>query len=150
MRHTYELCSMSAGEVWVLLVSNRPQEIKQRYLRNCKKQYLRIRVDGRILTIREADEFCGCKWGLAHDLKKQARLHVTVSKCGVVPKSHPRAGGIAVEQLDRDGNVIGRFASMADAAEANHIQPCTVQRRCKNKPGRIDGMFFRYADGKQR
>lgn len=57
-------------------------------------------------------------------------------------------GRRSVEQIDRDGNVIGLYRSVTEAAKKNYISRKAVYIRCANKltgdPFTLDGTTYRY------
>lgn len=62
MRHVYELVSIWPGGEYVHMRSEALPPVAARYNRcKARETYVRIRLDGRLLTIREADELCGEK-----------------------------------------------------------------------------------------
>lgn len=52
-----------------------------------------------------------------------------------------------IEKVDREGNVVGLYASMVEAAQKNYISRKSVWVRCKNRlqdPFALDGFNYRY------
>ena len=54
---------------------------------------------------------------------------------------------LPVEKIDPDGNVLGRYDSMKQAAKENFISLTSVYKRCRGevkKPFELMGFSFRY------
>jgi len=62
-KHDYEIVMISCGVERLLEESNDFARIALYYREACADSYLRVKVDGKILTIREADELCGGPMG---------------------------------------------------------------------------------------
>lgn len=77
MRHVYELVSIWPGGEYVHMRSEALPPVAARYNRcKARETYVRIRLDGRLLTIREADELCGEKWPIVpYVVRRKKRVY---------------------------------------------------------------------------
>lgn len=141
----YELLTISCGVETVILSTTDKKTVRRIYQRAGGQGCLRLRVDGQMLTIREADKFCGQNWPICHDVRKSRRCG-SVSAWGVPYKHgvHAASNRKAVEMVI-DGQVVERYDSIADAAEDNHLSVGTVQCRCSGRRKNVDGVVYRYA-----
>lgn len=111
MRHVYELVSIWPGGEYVHMRSEALPPVAARYNRcKARETYVRIRLDGRLLTIREADELCGEKW--------QIVPHVVRRKKRVYGGPKPNIKRKAVAEIDKNGNIVRVFESAEKMADA--------------------------------
>lgn len=137
----YELITIHAGKITVLLESETKQPVVKAYLETYRRQYNRIRIEGEVLTIREADEFCGMKWqGLSMDWKAPVRK---VKKERYIRQKYK---GRAVELLDDDGQVVAKYESITQAAEDLDTTRLMIGRWARGERKPANGLILRYAD----
>lgn len=111
MRHVYELVSIWPGGEYVHMRSEALPPVAARYNRcKARETYVRIRLDGRLLTIREADELCGEKWQIVpHVVRRKKRVYG-----GPKPNIKRKAGA----EIDKNGNIVRVFESAEKMADA--------------------------------
>lgn len=118
MRHVYELVSIWPGGEYVHMRSEALPPVAARYNRcKARETYVRIRLDGRLLTIREADELCGEKWPIVP--------HVVRRKKRVYGGPKPNIKRKAVAEIDQNGNIVRVFESAEKMADARGMEKRT-------------------------
>ncbi len=101
----YELLTIWPGGEYVHFSTEDKKAIAARYNR-CRAQdvAVRIRRDGYLLTIREADELCGEKWPIVPQVvKRKKRVYGQ--------KQIPNIKRKAVAEIDVDGTILRIFPS---------------------------------------
>lgn len=137
---TYELLSICCGIENIILKTKAPSQIKALY-----GYGLRIRIDGRLLTIREADKFCGQRWTICRGIPRPKPIKVS-------PWGIPYGRGVHVApnrravELVIGGQVAKHYVSITEAALDNRLSLSTVQSRCCGRLKETDGRMFRYAE----
>lgn len=125
MEHVYELVSIWPGGEYVHMRSEELPPVAARYNRcKARETYVRIRLDGRLLTIREADELCGEKWQLASGLPMAQKARTYTSLPITRKKRRDKAKRVA--ELDKDGHVLRIFESINDMALALNTSTATA------------------------
>ena len=140
MRHIYELLTIWPGGEYVHMRTEDLHVISARYNR-CRAQdvAIRIRKDGTILTIGEADELCGDPWGLVPEYK---RPKVRSARPAVAVKAPPKKRK-SVAEMDADGRIVRKFHSICGMAEALNIGNNTAGAWVRS--GGIQATGFQYA-----
>lgn len=111
----YEMLTIWSGGEYVHLATEDKQALAARYNRSrMRETYVRIRLDGRLLTIREADELCGEKWQIASGLPMAQKARAYTSLPITRKKRRDRAKRVA--EMDKDGHVLRIFESINDMA----------------------------------
>lgn len=137
MRHVYELVSIWPGGEYVHMRSEALPPVAARYNRcKARETYVRIRLDGRLLTIREADELCGEKW--------QIVPHVVRRKKRVYGGPKPNIKRKAVAEIDKNGNIVRVFESAEKMADAIGICWSSAGVWARSGTVRGTGCSYRY------
>lgn len=138
MKHLYEVVTIWPGGEYVHISSSRLAQAAAKYNR-CRTNEVcaRIRKDGRILTIREADELCGGKWDIAFDVVRAAK------KPSIEKQKKNNYHRKKVAEINEKGEILRIFESMKDAAQDLEIGANTIRKwvRC----GQIQSTGNRYA-----
>ena len=121
----YEMLTIWPGGEYVHLATEDKQALAARYNR-CRAQdvAVRIRRDGYLLTIREADELCGEKWQLASGLPMAQKARAYTSLPITRKKRRDRAKRVA--ELDAAGHVLRVFESINDMAASLNTSTATA------------------------
>lgn len=121
----YEMLTIWPGGEYVHLATEDKQALAARYNR-CRAQdvAVRIRRDGYLLTIREADELCGEKWQLASGLPMAQKARAYTSLPITRKKRRDRAKRVA--ELDAAGHVLRVFESINDMAISLNTSTATA------------------------
>lgn len=121
----YEMLTIWPGGEYVHFSTEDKKAIAARYNR-CRAQdvAVRIRRDGYLLTIREADELCGEKWQLASGLPMAQKARVYTSLPITRKKRRDRAKRVA--ELDAAGHVLRVFESINDMAASLNTSTATA------------------------
>ena len=138
----YEMLTIWPGGEYVHLATEDKQILAARYNR-CRAQDMpmRIRVDGRLLTIRRADELCGQAWERMPEYKRpQVIRH---KKTGGLPPAKRKP----VAEMDSSGAVLRRFCSIEEMAAQLNIGRATARKWVKAGNWRITGCRYVFSDG---
>lgn len=137
MRHIYELLTIWPGGEYVHMRTEDLHVISARYNR-CRAQdvAIRIRKDGTILPIREADELCGEKWPIVP--------HVVRRKKRVYGGPKPNIKRKAVAEIDQNGNIVRVFESAEKMADAIGICWSSAGVWARSGTVRGTGCSYRY------
>lgn len=133
----YELLTIWPGGEYVHFSTENKKAICEKYNR-CREQEvpIRIRENGRILTIREADELCGEKWPIVP--------HVVRRKKRVYGGPKPNVKRKAVAEIDQDGNIVRVFESAEKMADAIGICWSSAGVWARSGTVRGTGCSYRY------
>lgn len=138
----YEMLTIWPGGEYVHLATEDRQVIAARYNR-CRAQDMpmRIRVDGRLLTIRRADELCGQAWEMMPEYKRpQVIRH---KKTGGLPPAKRKP----VAEIDGHGAVLRVFCSVEEMAAQLNITRNTARKWVKAGTLRITGCRYVFSAG---
>lgn len=133
----YEMLTIWPGGEYVHFFTEDKKAIAARYNR-CRAQDMpmRIRVDGRLLTIREADELCGQAWERMPEYKRpQVIRH---KKTGGLPPAKRKP----VAEMDSSGAVLRRFCSIEEMAAQLNINRSTARKWVEAGNLRITGCRY--------
>ena len=121
----YEMLTIWPGGEYVHFSTEDKKALAARYNR-CRAQdvAVRIRRDGYLLTIREADELCGEKWQLASGLPMAQKARAYTSLPITRKKRRDRAKRVA--ELDAAGHVLRVFESINDMAISLNTSTATA------------------------
>ena len=142
----YEVLTIWPGGEYVHLRAEKLHEAALKYNRFKHREInVRMRVDGRLLTIREADELCGEKWGLARDLyddrpKTYVRGHVAQKQSGMRKP---------IAEMNAEGRILRIFPSMTCMAKVLGITPGTVAMWVRSGDIRATGCKYAVHDGEE-
>ena len=106
----YQLLQIVKGQETILLDTDKKREIKRKW---DKDAMLRIRMNGEILLIYEAELFIAGKLN-----KRKNPVEVQIVKKNA-PPALLDSRKKAVLLIDKDGNVLRRYPTVTAAAEAN-------------------------------
>lgn len=129
----YQLLQIKNREETVLVDSDKKRDVRKRYYRD---GLFRIRVDGKILRIFEADA-----WAAGKRIPKPAQD----------PKSPERVkrvgnGERAVALIDAEGNVLKQYKTLKDAAKESGYKTCdSVRTACESGRPTSNGKRYRWA-----
>lgn len=139
----YEVIQMNCMEITTLVRTKN----KDKAIAYCKKTPRgRIRVNGKIYTIRESETFCGAKWKDVLSFPEPKKTYNTHGNIhGVEYKRRTSVGGFPVEQLDVNGRVVNHWDSLSQAGRALGIHSDTVAKICNGQPSRIE-LILRWAN----
>ena len=143
MRHVYELLTIWPGGEYVHMRTEDLHVISARYNR-CRAQdvAIRIRKDGTILTIREADEMCGEKWPIVPQVvKRKKRVYGQ--------KQIPNIKRKAVAEIDVDGTILRIFPSAEKMADEIGICWSAASGWARSGKIRETGCIYRYLEDMQ-
>lgn len=148
MRHIYELLTIWPGGEYVHMRTEDLHVISARYNR-CRAQdvAIRIRKDGTILTIREADELCGEKWQLASGLPMAQKARTYASLPITCKKRRDRAKRVA--ELDAAGHVLRVFESINAMALALNTSAATAGLWIRQGDIRATGCKYAVCEGEE-
>lgn len=133
----YELLTIWPGGEHVHLVTEDKNVLAAKYNYGRETEMsLRVRTDGRILTIREADELCGEKWPIVP--------HVVRRKKRVYGGPKPNVKRKAVAEIDQDGNIVRVFESAEKMADAIGICWSSAGVWARSGTVRGTGCSYRY------
>ena len=148
MRHVYELVSIWPGGEYVHMRREELPPVAARYNRcRVRETYVRIRLDGRLLTIGEADELCGEKWQLASGLPIGQKARTYASLPITCKKRRDRAKRVA--ELDEDGHVLRIFESINAMALALNTSTATAGLWIRQGDIRATGCRYAVCEGKE-
>lgn len=120
---TYEVLTIHHGEETVLLTTENKKDAASLYVKlNCG----RLRVDGVLYTIREADEACGIAWyipGYASGVDGRKCRYQKIREAAARAK-------MQVNATDYCGNVMIGFSSVEEAARYFDVTEETVISLC--------------------
>lgn len=140
MRHVYELVSIWPGGEYVHMRSEALPPVAARYNRcKARETYVRIRLDGRLLTIREADELCGEKWPVVEQLVKRRKPQYSYQK-------KPNVKAKAVAEISEDGEILRVFQSAEKMADAIGICWSAASEWARSGKMRETGCIYRYLE----
>lgn len=107
----YEMLTIWPGGEYVHFSTEDKKAIAARYNR-CRAQdvAVRIRRDGYLLTIREADELCGEKWPIVPQVVKRKNKECSEKKETNIKRK-------PVAEIDEDGTILRIFPSVEKMAE---------------------------------
>lgn len=129
----YQLLQIVKGEETVLLDTKSKRLIKKKWDRDGK---FRIRIDGEILLIYEAELF------VAGKLKRRVVVKPAVKKA---PPALLDSRKKAVLLIDKDGNVVRRYPTVTAAAEANgYYSRSAVALSCNTGNPTKAGLRFKW------
>lgn len=111
METVYELLTIWPGGEYVHFSTENKKAICEKYNR-CREQEvpIRIRENGRILTIREADEMCGEKWQIVPQVVKRKNKECFEKKETNIKRK-------PVAEIDEDGTILRIFPSVEKMAD---------------------------------
>ena len=143
METVYELLTIWPGGEYVHFSTENKNAICEKYNR-CREQEIpmRIRENGRILTIREADEMCGEKWPIVPQVvKRKKRVYGQ--------KQIPNIKRKAVAEIDEDGTILRTFPSAEKMADAIGICWSAASEWARSGKMRETGCIYRYLEDMQ-
>lgn len=133
----YEMLTIWPGGEYVHFSTEDKKAIAARYNR-CRAQdvAVRIRRDGYLLTIREADELCGQAWERMPEYKRpQVIRH---KKTDGLPPAKRKP----VAEMDSSGAVLRRFCSIEEMAAQLNINRSTARKGVEAGNLRITGCRY--------
>ena len=144
----YEMLTIWPGGEYVHFSTEDKKAIAARYNR-CRAQdaAVRIRRDGYLLTIREADELCGEKWQLASGLPMAQKARAYTSLPITRKKRRDRAKRVA--ELDKDGHVLRVFESINDMAISLNTSTATAGLWIRQGDIRATGCRYAVCEGEE-
>ncbi len=100
----------------------------------------------------------GKKPGVCYVLKNGVQSDCSLNNIAIatptqIGKKHGGALRRSVEKVDRDGNVVELYPSIAEASRKNYISRKSILIRCQNKvqdPYSLDGFTYRYEERQRR
>lgn len=139
----YELLTIWPGGEHVHLVTEDKNVLAAKYNYGRETEMsLRVRTDGRILTIREADELCGEKWPIVPQVvKRKKRVYGQ--------KQIPNIKRKAVAEIDVDGTILRTFPSAEKMADAIGICWSAASEWARSGKIRETGCIYRYLEDMQ-
>ena len=149
MEHVYELVSIWPGGEYVHMRSEALPPVAARYNRcKARETYVRIRLDGRLLTIREADELCGEKWQIASGLPigQKARTYTSLP----ITRNKRRDRAKRVAELDAAGHVLRVFESINDMAISLNTSTATAGLWIRQGDIRATGCKYAVCEGEEK
>lgn len=139
----YELLTIWPGGEYVHFSTENKNAICEKYNR-CREQEIpiRIREDGRILTIREADEMCGEKWPIVPQVVKRKKRVYGYQKISNIKRK-------AVAEIDEDGTILRIFPSAEKMADEIGICWSAASGWARSGKIRETGCRYRYVEEMQ-
>lgn len=139
----YELLTIWPGGEYVHFSTENKKAICEKYNR-CREQEvpIRIRENGRILTIREADEMCGEKWPIVPQVVKRKKRVYGYQKIPNVKRK-------AVAEIDEDGTVLRVFPSVEKMGDEIGICWYAAGEWARSGKIRETGCRYRYVEEMQ-
>lgn len=129
----YQLLQIKNREETVLVDSDKKRDVRKRYYRD---GLFRIRVDGKILRIFEADA-----WAAGKRIPKPAQDPNSPEKVKRVGN-----GERAVALIDAEGNVLKQYKTLKDAAKESGYKTCgSVKAACDSGQPTSNGKRYRWA-----
>ena len=143
METVYELLTIWPGGEYIHFSTKNKKDICKKYNR-CREQTvpIRIRENGRILTIREADELCGEKWTVVEQLVKRRKPQYSYQK-------KPNVKAKAVAEISEDGEILRVFPSAEKMADAIGICWSSASEWARSGKMRETGCIYRYLEDMQ-